>query len=106
MKNFKRIPYPTQGSSALESKHLENIVSFPAFFDSEESSASEFGSQSRFTERLLVSVLETPSVQDLRYGSLRGKSFNKAKPWQTVAIGSCLFALSLAFIFVGNSAIL
>lgn len=108
MNNFET-RYSVIGSSALQpGKHdtacsKECIIDFPASFedDSKESAVSPQASLSPL-HAMGTRVKRLLYIDEIRGGTLQGKSFDKVKPWQTALAGSFFFLVALAFIFIGQ----
>jgi len=102
MKKVERTHYPVVGSSALKPEYTEHIVDFPLSPEKRGKHVLAGNTFSRSGRRIVAHIMHTQSVQELLYGTLQGKSFNKAKGWQSLAMGSTLFVIAIACLFVGR----
>jgi len=102
MNNIAKTQYTTVGSSALKIKPSEQYLDpqmQPGFDESEETYISVIA---RFWNRIIDRLMQMEGVSEFLSGTIQGKTFNKAKGWQSLLMGSCLFAVSIAFIFFGR----
>lgn len=104
MKKFKT-HYEVVGSSALSSELKGKIIEFPSH-EAQEASSSFDNARKNPLSTLYVKVrariFQHQGIQALLAGSVQGKPFNKAKPWQSFLVGSCFFAFAFASIFIGR----
>lgn len=101
MKKFEITHYPVVGSSALDLEHTEYVVELPVLPGKRMRHARNRSIFYRLRDRIASRIMRTQSAQDLLYGSLQGKSFNKAKGWQTLAMGGSLFVIALICLYFG-----
>lgn len=97
MKNFET-HYTTNGSSALKTVVDDNIIEFPGHNPYEASCETE---DVQYFSNIRQKILSNKRVQELKNGTIQGKAFNAAKPWQSVLMGSTFFAFAVACIFFG-----
>ena len=89
MENIKT-HYSIEGSNALQSKPRDNIIEFPA-----QSLISKNEADISFE----VKTSRSPFIQSLKYGSVKGRSFNLAKPWQAILASSAFLAFALFCVY-------
>lgn len=98
MKNTE-VLYPTKGSSALKTDCLDNVIEFPGQSDAVYE-IDRIKSNSRSKGSLRNMIFNNKFVLVLRHGSIKGKAFNLAKPWQSWLAGSCFLAFALTCVYL------
>lgn len=94
--------YMTVGSSALKNEPTGHIIEFPSRYLNEVygQHVKEPQRLSFFT-RIKNAILKTQSMQDLHYGSLKGRSLNRVKPWQSALATTGFFLAAMACVYFG-----
>lgn len=97
MKNHEA-HYVVEGSTALKPDCLDNIIEFP--YQPIEDQLEEYEEVSR--RSYLGRIFESEFFQTLKHGSIQGKSFNLAKPWQSWLTGTAFLVVALACIYFSS----
>lgn len=90
------------GSSALKDDAATYIIEFPQAQNPNPEFSPRFKKLQNGVRTRFQALLLNPSIQSILRGNLRGSSINKAKPWQSFAVGSFFFVFALACVYFGR----
>lgn len=94
--------YTTVGSSALKSEPLEHVIEFPSrYFNEVHGQHVKEDENIKLFSHAKSLILKTQSVQDFRHGSLRGRSTQRVKPWQSGLATVSFFLVAMACVYFG-----